>query len=66
MKQVSILKVSTGHKAVIFFNPDFEEYTVKFYGDDGQHITNADYFTDDIEDARGTAQAELARMKNED
>ena len=46
-----------GKTARIFFNRDLNEYTVKFY-QNGQHLPDADYFTDDVEDARGTAKAQ--------
>lgn len=66
MKQVGILKVSTGQTAKIFHDAEYSEYRVKFYDDEGQHLTYADYHTDSEEDARGTARAELERMKAQD
>ena len=66
MKQIGILKVSTGQTAKVFFDVEYGEYRVKFYDDDGQHMTDADYHTDDEADARGTARAELERRKAQD
>ena len=66
MKQVGILKVSTGQTAKVFFDVEYSEYIVKFYDEEGQHMVNADYHTDNEADARGTARAELERMKAQD
>jgi len=55
---------ATGKTARIFFNKDLGEYTVKFY-QNGKHMADADYFTDDKEDARGTAKAETAAKEEE-
>ena len=66
MKQIGTIKVSTGQTAKVFFDVEYGEHIVKFYDDEGQHITDADYHTDDEEDARGTARAELERMKAQD
>ena len=66
MKQIGILKVSTGQTAKVFHDVEFSEFRVKFYDDEGQHMTDADYHTDDEADARGTARAELERMKAQD
>lgn len=49
------------NKAVITFNPDYEEYTVKFYND-GIYYEEADYFTDNKQDAIDTANSELVIM----
>ena len=48
-----------GKTARIFFNKDLGEYTVRFY-QNGKHMADADYFTDDKEDARATAKASCA------
>jgi hypothetical protein len=46
--------------AKIYRDSDTEEYIVKFYVD-GVYQRKADYFTDDKQDAIGTAKAELKR-----
>ena len=43
-------------KTEVFFNPEFSEYLVKVYRQ-GNYQSGADYFTDDRQDARDTAQA---------
>jgi hypothetical protein len=49
------------HHATIYRDHEWEEYRVKFHKD-GKHLPNADYHTDDKEDAHDTAKAELKRM----
>lgn len=66
MKQIGILKVSTGQVAKIFLDVEYSEYRVKFYDDEGQYLVHSDYHTDNEDDARGTARAELERMKAQD
>ena len=46
------------HKAVIWFDKEDNEYTVKFYKN-GEYQSEADYFTDDKDDAFGTAEEQL-------
>lgn len=43
-----------GRMAIVRYNPETEEYIVRFYVD-GVYQENADYFTDDKGDAQGTA-----------
>ena len=58
--------IATIHKAAaeatakIYKDTDWNEYRVKFYRA-GQHLTGADYHTDDKEDAHDTAHGQLAR-----
>ena len=52
----------SGAKAKVYKDPDWNEHRVKFFDKDGKHLHKADYHTDDVEDAHGTAQAELKRM----
>lgn len=54
MKKIRTLKLHDGRKAEIFFNDEYEEYCVKFYSSD-KYLINADYFTDDQDDAYSTA-----------
>lgn len=61
MRLISTINRSVGVKAKVFFNSEYEEYIVKFFSDN-VHCENADYFTNDKEDAINTANAELNRM----
>lgn len=49
-----ILGGETGKNAYLYFNSEFDEYTVCFYKQ-GVYQPNADYFTGDREDAFDTA-----------
>ena len=49
-------------EAKIFRDTDYNEFIVRFYKDNTL-IKEADYFTDDREDAVGTAEAELKHME---
>ena len=62
MKLVSTINRSLGFKAKIYDNSEWSEYIVKFYDENGHHILGADYHTDDIDEARGTAHNELNRL----
>lgn len=63
--------ISTIHKAAaettakIYRDSDWQEYRVKFYRA-GQHLTNADYHTEDKQDAIDTAHGQLQRMSEQD
>ena len=46
--------------AKVYKNPAYGEHVVRFYKE-GKHLTNADSFHSDAEDAHDTAQAELKR-----
>lgn len=59
--RVRTLKLNN-NKAEIFFNDDLEEYMVKWFFA-GKHIPNADYFTDDKNDAYETARIQLDTLK---
>lgn len=50
------------HKAKVYKNSDLGEHQVKFYTD-GKHHVDADYHTDDKEDAEGTAKHQINNMK---
>jgi hypothetical protein len=58
--------ISTIHKAAaeatakVYKDTDWQEYRVKFYIQ-GQHQENADYHTDDKQDAIDTAHGQLQR-----
>ena len=51
----SLGEEANGKSARIMFNRELGEYTVKFYLN-GKHLADADYYTDDREDARQTAK----------
>lgn len=63
--------ISTIHKAAaevtakIYRDTEWQEYRVKFYRE-GQHLQNADYHTDDKQDAIDTAHGQLQRMAQQD
>ena len=63
--------IATIHKAAaeatakIYRDTDWNEYRVKFYRA-GQHLSAADYHTDDNEDAHDTARGQLERMAQQD
>lgn len=63
--------IATIHKAAaeatakVYKDTDWGEYRVQFYRA-GQHLIDADYHTDDKEDAHDTARAELERMAQQD
>ena len=49
-------------RAKIYYDPEYQEFVVKFF-DGGRYLGDAkDYFTNDKDDAVGTARAELQRM----
>lgn len=53
----------SGAKAKVYKDGDWNEYRVKYYDKNGKHEgEDKDSHTDDLEDAHGTAQAELKRM----
>lgn len=54
-----------GHKAKVYKDTEWDEHRVKFYDPNGNHLSKADYHTDDKEDAHDTAKAELKRMCEE-
>lgn len=51
----------SGESAKVYKDTEWGEHRVKFYDKEGKHLPDADYHTDDVEDAHGTAQAELKR-----
>lgn len=57
MKIVAVMQFKQ-YKIRILFNPDYDEYVVKFYKED-VHQANADYFTDDKQDAVDTAKSTM-------
>lgn len=50
------------HTAKVYKNSDLGEHQVKFYTN-GKHHVDADYHTDDKEDAEGTAKDQIKSMK---
>ncbi len=63
MKRIVLMHGSLGHTAKVFRNPEFDEYQVKFYNPEGIKYPDADYFTDDKEDALCTARKALETYK---
>lgn len=62
-----LLKTHTGpkgHVAKVYKDKDWGEHRVKFFSPEGKHYSQADYHTDDAEDAHGTAQGQLNRYKS--
>ena len=53
------------HEAKVYRDTETGEHQVKFYTD-GKHHSKADYFTDDKEDAHGTAKAGLKNLHTKD
>jgi hypothetical protein len=62
MRLITTINRSTGPRAKIYRDTDYNEYRVKFYDEDGQHLQYADYHTDCKDDAHDTAHAQLDRM----
>ncbi len=50
-----------GRRAAVYFNRELDEYTVRFYSN-GEHLTDADYFTDCKSDAYNTMNHYAAGM----
>lgn len=49
---------TNGAVSKVYYNPEYKEYTVRFYNSAGVWMDGADYFTDDKEDALNTAGIE--------
>jgi len=52
------------HASIVYYDPNFEEFTVKFYKEN-KHLPDADYFTSDESDALGTAENWFSKGLNE-
>jgi hypothetical protein len=52
----TISSTSTGRAARVYRDPGWQEWRVKFY-ENGCHLAEADYHTDDKSDAQHTARA---------
>jgi hypothetical protein len=50
------------HKATVHKDSDTGEYQVKFHTN-GKHLKDVDYFTDEKDDAIGTAKHQISKMK---
>ena len=64
MKRVAFIHSSLGHTAKVYRDPDWQEYRVKFYDPEGNHMEAADYHTDSMDDATGTARTQLQQLKD--
>lgn len=56
MRKIAEHKGADGRSAVVWFDYANGEYRVQFYNHRGVHMDASDYFTDDREDAIGTAK----------
>jgi len=63
LRLLKTLEGPKGHKAKVYKDMDWQEHRVKFYSPEGKHYTEADYHTDDKEDAHDTAHHQLHRYK---
>ena len=63
MRRVALLNSSLGHSAKVYRDVEWNEYRAKFYDTDGSHLTDADYHTNDLEDAMSTARHILTSFK---
>ena len=64
MKLITNIQSST-HLVKVIWSEEYEEYVCELYKVDGfsfTHIKHADYFTDDKQDAIGTAQAMINKV----
>lgn len=53
----------SGNQSKIFWDYEWEEYCVRFYTPASTRPkAEADYFTDSLEDGKGTAELELKRL----
>lgn len=62
-----LLKTHTGpkgHVAKVYKDVDYGEHRVKFFDPEGKHYKDADYHTDDKEDAHDTARGQLNRYQS--
>ena len=66
MKRIAYLHTSLGYTAKVYRDVEWNEYRVKFYDTDGQHFVNADYHTDDKQEALDSARHILDMYKQED
>jgi hypothetical protein len=57
----TISNTQTGECAKVYRDSEFAEYVVRFYGADGKLNADADYHTDSLSDAQGTARAAIWR-----
>ena len=56
MRKIAEHRDNDGRKSVVMFDHGNREYIVRFYNHRGVHMDASDYFTDDREDAIGTAK----------
>ena len=50
----TIVNMDNGRKARIYHEKEWNQYVVRFY-QDGKHLSDADYYCEEKEDAQGTA-----------
>ncbi len=64
MRLVHTINTAIGFKSQIYFDANLSEYTVKFY-DGKHHKKDADYFTDNENDAIETARITIQCMRDD-
>jgi hypothetical protein len=62
-KLESISNLAAGREAKVYRDSEWQEWRVKFY-QDGQHLAEADYHTDDKGDAQHTARSWAWKKEN--
>ena len=63
LRLIKTLEGQKGHKAKVYKDMDWNEHRVKFFSPEGKHYSEADYHTDDKDDAHDTANSQLNRYK---
>jgi hypothetical protein len=65
MRLISTINKSIGFQAKVYYNPDYNEYVVKYYDENKKKMPESTfYYTDDKDDALSTAYKELEYMSN--
>jgi hypothetical protein len=64
MRLIHTINTAIGFKAMVYFDVELSEYVCKFY-DGKAHKTDADYFTDSLEDAIETARVTIQYMRDD-
>ena len=62
MRQLFSINTAVGFKGQVFFNPEYDEYIVKFYNG-REHLKQLDYFTDCANDALETMRIQIECLK---
>ncbi len=62
MRQLFSINTAGGFKGQVFFNPEYDEYLVRFFNGK-EHLEELDYFTDDANDALETMRVQIECLK---